>query len=74
MHAETYLEVHLAGNKEVKSFGPVSEVGLEIKQLTRIKQSQIEQPWQSAGALSEPEPIHGKGHAVSLTQLPKPGR
>ncbi len=27
--------------------GPVSEVGLEIKQLTRIKQSQIKQPWQS---------------------------
>jgi hypothetical protein len=75
--------------------GTVSEVGLEIKQLTRIKQSQIKQPWQSvlmlylnlnqfmgktmlylkpnfrnADALSEP--IHGKGHALSLAQLPKP--
>ncbi len=45
--------------------GPVSEVGLETKQLTRIKQSQIKQPWKSADALSEPESMHGKGTALS---------
>jgi hypothetical protein len=56
----------------VTSYGPVSEVGLEIKQLTRIKQSQIKQPWQGADALSEPESIHGTGHALSLAQIPKP--
>jgi hypothetical protein len=48
--------------------GTVSEVGLEIKQFSGIKQSQIKQPWQSAGAdaLFEPESMHGKGHALSL--------
>jgi hypothetical protein len=55
------------------SVGPVSKVGLEIKQLTRIKQSQIKQPWQGADAdaLSEPESIHGTGHALSLAQIQK---
>ncbi len=44
---------------------------IEIKQPTGIKQSQIKQPNQSDDALSEPETMHGKGHAISLAQLPK---
>ncbi len=48
----------------------------EIKQITGIKQSQIKEPWPSsdADALSEPESMHGKSHALSLAQLPKPDR